>query len=190
VIRTRVGYAGGTTPDPTYTNIGDYAETVQIEYDPNQITYEALLDAFWCSHNPTVGTGQYRSIIFYHNEAQQTAAMESLASEEARLGRSVLTAVIPYTEFYLAEDYHQKYYLRNNLIIFNDISLFYPFTSGLLSSTAAARLNSYVAGFGNAATAQENLDKLGLSADGRRELMEIIEQGLKPVCQAPYGFPV
>jgi peptide-methionine (S)-S-oxide reductase len=180
-----VGYAGGTTPDPTYRNIGDHAETIQVDYDPGHITYEELLNAFWCSHDPIVGIGQYRSVIFYHNEAQKTAAMDSLAREEARLGRKIQTAVIPYTNFYLAENYHQKYYLRGNPVLFREISLVYPDSSELLNSTAAARLNGYIAGFGDEATVQAQLDMLGLSADGRKELLQIMERGLEAVCPIP-----
>jgi len=180
-----VGYAGGSTPDPTYRNIGNHAETVQVDYDPGQITYEKLLDAFWCSHDPTTGFGQYRSIIFYHNEAQKTAAMESIAREEARLGRKIPTAVISYTNFYLAEEYHQKYYLRTNSTLFLEISLIYTDSSDLLNSTAAARLNSYIAGFGDEDTVQAQLDEYGLSADGRKELLRIIERGLEKVCPVP-----
>lgn len=178
-----MGYAGGTTSAPTYRNIGDHAETMQVEYDPGHVTYEELLNAFWCSNHLTVGTGQYRSIIFYHNETQKTAAMESLAREEARLGRKIQTAIIPYTNFYLAEDYHQKYYLRTNSILFDEISLIYTDLSDLLNSTAAARLNGYIAGFGDEAAVQ--LDGLGLSADGQKELLQIIEHGLETVCQVP-----
>jgi peptide-methionine (S)-S-oxide reductase len=111
--------------------------------------------------------------------------MESMAREETRLGRKIQTAVIPYTNFYLAEDYHQKYYLRTNSALFGDISMIYTDSSDLLNSTAAARLNSYIAGFGDEATAQAQLNELGLSADGQKELLKIIEHGLEKVCPVP-----
>ena len=68
MIRTRVGYAGGTTNNPTYRALGDHAETIQVDYDPTQISYEELLEAFWTSHSPTSRpwSRQYASIIFYH----------------------------------------------------------------------------------------------------------------------------
>jgi peptide-methionine (S)-S-oxide reductase len=182
-----VGYAGGTTPEPNYHNIGDHSETVQVDYDPAQITYENLLDAFWRSHDPAYASSslQYRAVIFYHDEAQKTAAIESMAREEGRSGKKVLTAVIPYTNFYLAEDYHQKYYLRSNSLLFRELSLVYPDSGDLLNSTSAARLNGYIGSFGDDAAALSHLDEFGLSADGRKELMQIIERGLQPVCPVP-----
>ena len=179
-----MGYAGGTTSSPNYHNIGDHSETVQVDYDPTQITYEKLLDAFWHSHNPTAGTmpTQYRSVIFYHNGAQETAALESMAREETRLGRKIMTAVIPYTNFYLAEDYHQKYYLRSNPVLFRELYSIYPDPGDLLNSTAAARLNGYIGGFGDEATVLSQLDKLGLSEAGREEVRLIVKRGLEAVC--------
>ena len=172
-----MGYAGGTTPDPAYSSIGDYSETVQVDYDPARISYEQLLDAFWRSHDPAAATGllQYRSVIFYHNEAQKTAAAASMAREEARLGRKIQTAIIPYTNLYLAEDYHQKYYLRTNSTLFREISLIYPDAKDLLNSTVAARLNGYIAGFGDEVTVKAQLDDFGLSQAGKEELLQIIE---------------
>jgi peptide-methionine (S)-S-oxide reductase len=186
VIRTQVGYAGGTTPNPTYDNIGDYSETVQVDYDPTQISYERLLDAFWHSHDPTTGiwSTQYRSVIFYHTRAQETTALESKEREEVRLGRKIQTAISPYTGFYPAEDYHQKYYLRES-VLFNDISSIYPDTRDLVKSTAAARLNGYIVGYGDKATVEKQLDQLGLSEEGKTELLKIIERGLSPVCPVP-----
>jgi peptide-methionine (S)-S-oxide reductase len=175
------------TPDPNYQKIGDHSETVQVDYDPGIISYEQLLDAFWRSHYPSSGFGsnQYRSVIFYHNEAQETAAMESKAREEERQGIKLQTVILPYTNFYLAEDYHQKYYLRTNSVLFQEISLVYPDNNDLVNSTAAARLNSYVAGFGDEAIAKTRLDEYGLSAAGREELLKVVERGLKPVYPVP-----
>lgn len=70
MIRTRVGYAGGSKENPTYYSLGDHSETIQIDYDPTQISYGQLLEVFWNSHNPTYEpwSRQYMSIIFYHSE--------------------------------------------------------------------------------------------------------------------------
>jgi peptide-methionine (S)-S-oxide reductase len=179
-----VGYAGGTTSFPNYNNIGDYSETVQVDYDPTQITYGKLLDAFWHSHNPTADTEvvQYRFVIFYHDEEQKTAALESMEREEMRLGRKIYTAIIPYTNFYLAEDYHQKYYLRLNSVLYHELYSIYPDPGDLLNSTASARLNGYIGGFGDEATVLSQLDKLGLSEAGREELQLMVKSGLQAVC--------
>ena len=151
-----------------------------------QVSFEQLLDAFWNSHDPTADSllTQYRSVIFYHNESQKTAALESMAREEERLGREILTAVIPYATFYQAEDYHQKYNLRDQSVLFHDISSIYPEPDDLMNSTAAARLNGYSAGYGNAEEAQANIGQLGLSEEGKQELLRIISRGLVPVLPA------
>jgi peptide methionine sulfoxide reductase msrA/msrB len=122
VLETRVGYAGGTTKNPTYRDVsrGDtgHAETVEVVFDPARITYEELLRYFFRMHDPTtpnrqgndVGT-QYRSAIFYHDEAQRQAA-ERVKAEVERSGkwkRSIVTEIVPAGEFTVAEDYHQKY---------------------------------------------------------------------------------
>jgi len=118
------GYAGGTTPDPTYEQVctgkTGHAEVAQITYDPEKVTYTALLDIFWQAHDPTtlnrqgadVGT-QYRSAIFYHNEQQKTVAEESKARAERLFKNPIVTQIVPLTKFYPAENYHQDYF-RNN----------------------------------------------------------------------------
>jgi peptide-methionine (S)-S-oxide reductase len=178
-----VGYAGGTTTDPTYYHIGDYSETVQVDYDPARVSYDQLLDAFWNSHNASADaySNQYRSIIFYHDEDQRAAATASLAREEARSGLKIQTAIILYTGFYLAEDYHQKYYLRDS-DLFSEISSIYPANADFVNSTAAARLNGYLGGNGDTAAAIAQLGQFGLSEEGKKELLKIVERGLSPVC--------
>ncbi|MBA3466807.1 MAG: peptide-methionine (S)-S-oxide reductase MsrA [Gemmatimonadaceae bacterium] len=123
-----VGYLGGTLPNPTYKDVctgrTGHAEVVQVEFDPAQVTFERLLDVFWENHNPTtlnrqgpdVGT-QYRSGIFYHSPAQKTAAEESKRKLEAsgKFARPVVTEITPTSEFYIAEDYHQRYLEKRGL---------------------------------------------------------------------------
>ena len=128
VISTRVGYTGGHTDDPSYYDVCSdttgHAEAVEVEYDPARVSYDQLLDVFWQEHDPTqlnrqgpdVGS-QYRSAIFFHSPAQQTAA---LASKEAleksgRYRRPVVTEILPAVEFYKAEDYHQQYLEKRGL---------------------------------------------------------------------------
>jgi peptide-methionine (S)-S-oxide reductase len=120
------GYAGGTKPNPTYEQVcagrTGHAEVVQIEFDPDRIGYEELLEIFWKAHDPTTlnrqgadaGT-QYRSIILYNNEAQREAAEKSKRELEAsgRLKNPVVTEIKPLEAFYAAEEYHQGYYANN-----------------------------------------------------------------------------
>lgn len=126
VLRVVSGYAGGAVMNPTYQEVccgtTGHAEAVQITFDPNIIAYTELLDLFWRIHDPTtlnrqgadVGT-QYRSAIFYHDERQREAAEHSLReAEAARLHPDpIVTEIVPYKEFYPAEQYHQDYYSHN-----------------------------------------------------------------------------
>ena len=128
VYTTAVGYAAGFTPNPTYEEVCSgrtgHAEVVLVVYDPGQVTYEALLKVFWESHDPTqgmrqgndVGT-QYRSGIYFFDEAQRAAAESSKATYALALGEAgygtVTTEVLAAPTFYYAEDYHQQYLAKN-----------------------------------------------------------------------------
>ena len=164
--------------------MGDHSETIQIDYDPTKISYSDLLAVFWDSHNPTVQpfSRQYMSIIFYHNDEQKTLVLQSKELEEARLGHSVKTLIVPFSKFCLAEDYHQKYYLRWDNILMREFNIVYPVAEDFIASTAAARANGYAGGYGTSATVQQEIDSLGLSAEANRRLLEIADRGLRPGC--------
>ena len=182
VVRTRVGYAGGTTDNPTYHSIGDHSETIQIDYDPNLVTYSELLAVFWNSHNPSTRSfsRQYRSIIFYHNEQQQRLALDTKQREAA--DKTVYTEIASFSEFFLAEDYHQKYYLRQVKQLAAEFMAKYPDADEFTASTAVARVNGYVGGYGTIEDLQEELKFLGLSAEGEDAISKLAEQGLTPAC--------
>jgi methionine-S-sulfoxide reductase len=128
VINTRVGYMGGTSPNPTYKEVCSgstgHAEVVKVEFDVNRITYQKLLIAFWQMHDPTtlnrqgndIGT-QYRSAIYYVNQNQHEEALRSkeiYQSELSRLGfDEITTEVTAAPEFWDAEEYHQRYLEKN-----------------------------------------------------------------------------
>jgi len=175
VIRTSVGFAGGTTNNPTYYNLDGHSETIQIDFDPTIITYEELLDIFWNSHSPIgpQGPRQYMSIIFYHNEEQKSAALASKQREETRLGQIIVTEVVPFSDFYLAEDYHQKYYLQQNSKLFKEFTAIYPEIGQLIRSTAAARVNGYLGEYGSLESLQKQINSFGLSTTGNEELLKI-----------------
>lgn len=114
VLSTTVGYAGGTTEHPTYDDIGDHTETIEIEFDPSVITYQKLLDAFVREHDPTYkAKTQYKSIIFYHSEEQKKAAERTLKEIQGNTSRPVVTELRPAGVFTRAEEYHQKYLKKN-----------------------------------------------------------------------------
>lgn len=123
VLSTSVGYSGGKTDNPTYEQVcsgtTNHAEAVEVVFDPNIVAYEELLDVFWDIHDPTqlnrqgvdVGT-QYRTVIFYHSTDQKLAAEASLEKLEKskKFRRAIVTEIVPITDYFLAEDYHQQYY--------------------------------------------------------------------------------
>jgi methionine-S-sulfoxide reductase len=180
VVNTRVGYAGGNTRSPTYENIGNHSETIQIEYDPAQISYSELLDIFWDSHDATRNpfSNQYRSAIFYHSEEQKRLALESKAREEAGAGGKdrIKTEIISATGFYLAEAYHQKFYLRLQDDIANEFRAIYPDVTDFINSTAVARANGYVHGNDAEEALKSGISDLGLSPEGTERLLDIINR--------------
>ena len=122
VTSTSVGYSGGTTHNPTYEEVctgrSGHAEVVQVEFDPSIVSYEELLDVLWGCHDPTTlnrqgpdrGT-QYRSAIYYHSPEQEASAMASKAKADksGQFSSPIVTEITSASEYYIAEDYHQKY---------------------------------------------------------------------------------
>lgn len=174
-MRTRVGYTGGAYPDPTYEDLGDHTESVQIDYDPDQISYPELLAVFWGSHNPSIRpySPQYKVVVFYHNEEQKQAILVSLEQVKKEYGE-VYTEILPASTFYLAEDYHQKYNLRRDRTVYSEMAAIYSQTGDLIASTAAARLNGYLGGFGSRAQLEQELETLGLSPTTRQHLLDTV----------------
>lgn len=128
VISTLVGYCGGKTENPTYkdvcTDTTGHAEVVEITFDPAQLSYEQLLEAFWKLHDPTtpnrqgpdVGS-QYRSVIFFHSPAQEAAARaaKDRLDQSGKFRKPVVTQIVPAAPFYKAEEYHQRYLEKRGL---------------------------------------------------------------------------
>ncbi len=126
VVSVTSGYTGGQKKNPTYEEVSaggtGHAESVQIIYDPSKVTYETLLNIFWHNIDPTTkdrqfcdSGHQYRSAIFYHNEEQLRSALrsKSLLEKTKPFKEPIVTEIVPATEFYPAEDYHQHYYKKN-----------------------------------------------------------------------------
>jgi len=128
VTNALVGYEGGSYENPTYKDVcrGDtgHAEVVEVEYDPEKVSYETLVDTFWTSHDPTQVNrqgpdygDQYRTVVFYHSPEQKAAAEESRRTMDAsgRFISPIATSIEPATTFYMAEDYHQEYLVKRGL---------------------------------------------------------------------------
>ena len=130
ILSVTSGYAGGQTENPTYEQIGTgktgHAEVVQIEYDPEKISYQKIIDLFWDAHDPTtlnrqgadVGT-QYRSIILTASEDEARIAKESRDRAQGEFKSPIVTEIVPLEKFYPAEDYHQDFYRENPMHPYN-----------------------------------------------------------------------
>lgn len=126
VLKVSSGYSGGHVVNPTYkevcTGTTGHAEVIQIIYDPSKISFDELLEVFWQTHDPTtlnrqgndVGT-QYRSAVFYHNQEQKEKAekYKTELNKSGAFNNPIVTEITPFTSFYVAENYHQDYYLNN-----------------------------------------------------------------------------
>ncbi|MBC5792671.1 MAG: peptide-methionine (S)-S-oxide reductase [Nanohaloarchaea archaeon] len=135
VKRTKVGYSGGEKDDPDYHHLGRHTETVQIEFDPEIISYDELLEIFWGNHDfGEKRKDQYRSVIFFHSESQRKKA-------EGSMRENTETDLEPMTVFYDAENYHQKFRLRHS-----PLADFFDSPEEIKSSELAARLNAFAGG--------------------------------------------
>lgn len=126
VVGAPVGYSGGVVAEPSYEQVctgrTGHAEVVEVEYDPERVSYYELLDVFWKLHDPTqknrqgpdVGT-QYRSVVFYHDEEQRQRAEASMERAQSTRSRPVVTEITPAGKFYRAEEYHQRYFEKKGI---------------------------------------------------------------------------
>ena len=176
MVRTRVGYSGGSTQSPTYHSIGDHSEAVQIDYDPSRISYRELLDIFWKSHDPGAKSWsrQYRVAIFYHGEEQRRLALESRDREAAKRKETIHTEVLPFTGFTLAEDYHQKYRLQQYPELASEFETVYPAMRDFVNSTAAARVNGFLGGYGSPELLKKEIGSYGLPAEAKKRLIDLL----------------
>lgn len=149
MLRTRVGYCGGTKESPTYRSMGDHTEAVAIDFDPRVIGYEDLLERFWASHHCGSGSWgrQYMNAVFYHNDEQRKlaeASKEKAARKQGLAPDKVKTAILPVGVFTYAEGYHQKYSLRRNSEVRLFLEEVYPTPKEFADSTVATRLNAFL----------------------------------------------
>jgi peptide-methionine (S)-S-oxide reductase len=127
VTQTVAGYMGGMLKNPTYNDVctdsTGHVEVVQLEFDPEKISYETLLEVFWKIHDPTqlnrqgpdVGS-QYMSVIFYHNEEQKEHAIKSREQHQKQHKSKIVTEIKPASDFWRAEEYHQKYFEKHGFV--------------------------------------------------------------------------
>jgi peptide-methionine (S)-S-oxide reductase len=169
-VRTRVGYAGGRTRDPTYHDLADHTEVFQLDYDPARISYAELVDEIWGNRRGgRTWSRQYMEAVFCAD-----------AGEEAVARARGISAIVTGARFYLAEDYHQKYYLRHDRMLMAELAGYSP--RQLVDSTVAARLNGYVAGRGSPAALRDELASLGLSVRANTYLEQLVAGRARPTC--------
>jgi len=144
----------------------------QVDFDPHVIEYDDLLQLVWQSHDPTSKAfkTQYASLVLAHDLDQLEAARVSAQRLEDLFGRQIHTRIEPLTTFYMAEDYHQKYYLQNDNGLNREFRTMYPRFADFVESSAAARVNGYLAGAGACARLERELPQLGVSADSGKHL--------------------
>jgi len=141
ILKTRVGYAGGQAKNPSYENMQDHTESIQLEYDTNVISFEQLFEIFLTLHNPcsNAWSVQYSSAFYYNNEAEKLHAEKKFAEVAQRKKKEVNTLLKPYEGLKVAEDYHQKYYFRQNSVL---TRLFPLSDEEILDSAIVMKLNS------------------------------------------------
>jgi peptide-methionine (S)-S-oxide reductase len=167
-----VGYTGGSTKNPTYHDLADHTETVQFDFDPAKVSYEELVARFFAVHDATRSSSrrQYMSAIFTHDAEQERVARSIMARVQEKSNGAIRTLIVPLTDFYLAEDYHQKYALQGDRILSREFRGMFPDIWDLVDSSAATRVNAYLYGCGSAELLSTELDSLGLSDAGRARL--------------------
>ena len=147
VVRTRVGYAGGTKPDPTYHALGDHTEAFQVDYDPERLSYADLLDVVFERHDPNrqARKKQYQNAVFPETEGRREA-IETYLEADDRSPDSIETRIERLDRFHPAEDYHQKYSLRSKPSLVGAFEEAGYDDEEIRESPTAAKLNAHAAG--------------------------------------------
>lgn len=176
MIRTRVGYSGGQKNNPTYHSLGGHTESFEVDYDPKLISYDQIMRLFWESHDPhaAVWSTQYKSVLFFRNAEQERSAREFAAKLGAEDGRPVTTEIRQFEKFWRAEDYHQKYFLKQRPELLRELQAYYGGDEqAITNSTLAARFNAYAKLTGRGEQLMSELDSYGVSDEGRQYLEAI-----------------
>ncbi|WP_236013424.1 peptide-methionine (S)-S-oxide reductase MsrA [Paenibacillus glycanilyticus] len=179
VIRTRVGFAGGTTAEPSYRSMGDHTETVELQFDAALVSYDELLELFWNNHNPYNINGykdrQYQSLLLYRDD-EQVEAFRRIKSRMEETKGILDTELSPFNAFYPAESRHQKYYLKRFPDAVEKLMSLYLSEEELERSTLAARLNGVAKGFLNLERLQNEMKGWPVAEDELKEILSLIRQ--------------
>lgn len=180
VIQTTTGYAGGTTTNPVYRELGDHSECIELSFDPQILSLAQLLHVFWENHRPDAINGykdrQYMSILFYRNEEQRNIMLQV---QQDHLPLSASTEIVPYTSFTQAEQRHQKYYLQRKPELFAQSISIMSTQESLFQSTIGARLNALAKGHISWAAIEQELRSsthLSTTSEQQHQIMKWIQQ--------------
>jgi len=172
VLRTVVGYCGGTMNHPTYEDMGDHSESTLVEFDPTKTSYERMLALFFASHSPSQWSRQYRSAILYLDENQKTIAEAALAKRGE--SAAAKTKLEPCGKFTPAEFYHQHYYLQNNELFEKAFASLKH--SEYIDSFTCMRLNAIISRRGDGIMFEKELGSYQLPSDKiRASVRELIK---------------
>jgi len=187
VLKTRVGYAGGTpdSPIPSYHFMGNHAETGELHFDETQTSYQDIANWLFAHHDPTAmpeGNDQrYRTLLFYTDEEQCAVAEETTRREKAkRPGMEMYfrTGIQPFAAFYPAEDYHQKHWLRLQPMLAQQLGL--TSDAEMVESTVVAKVNAFLSGYNNLTALNLLAYEQGIDMTAVVEIAEIMRQGGNP----------
>ncbi|QXE01388.1 peptide-methionine (S)-S-oxide reductase [Terribacillus sp. DMT04] len=179
VLHTRVGFAGGTKLNPTYRQMGDHTETVEITYDLDMVSLEELLRKFWQNHNPNrpvYKERQYISLLLYRN-ADQKRVMEMVKLHlETEQDEAIYTEIAPLHQFTEAEPHHQKYYLKRFKRATEQLMTCFPDEANFHHSTIVARLNGFVREYGTLAAIKQEVTQWDISEEEILQLQQLLNR--------------
>lgn len=175
VLRTRVGYTGGDTTTPSYENLGNHIEVIEVDYDPTVISYEGLIEAYFNLYDASVRPYSHRvkSVIYFRTENEKQIANRVKTAVSQQLNKPLFTEVDPMPVFYIAEAYHQLSYLKKETSLYSEISQMFPDENVQLLSVLASKLNGFIAGYGTLEALENVLEQSSLSSESLKRMHEI-----------------
>ncbi len=176
VLRTRVGYTGGSLTTPTYESLGNHSEVFEVDYDPDIVSYEDLIHYYFQNFDTRTRPFSLRvnSIIYYRNDSEKMTAQSIKEGYESDYGAGLYAKIDKLDVFYLAEDRHQLSYLKSEISLYNEIRMIYPTSDKQLLSILASKLNGYIAGYGSKENLNQILDQSGLSEPSINRINDIV----------------
>lgn len=153
--------------NPTYHSLGNHTEAIQIDFNPDEIDFAAILNLIWTSHNPIsmARSSQYKSAIWYADDQQLATIKESVEPLVKKYDSELTTEILPLETFFGAEDYHQKYVLQRHDAVMKQFKAYYSNFNDFVDSTAAARLNGFAYGCGSRSLFEEEQSNYGFASE-------------------------